>query len=78
MNHHEIITKLIGPISPVGCSNTDRKRLENLKSHLTLMEALLADIQEITEHKDSYERSVKEIGVMANKFIELMSEDLTC
>ena len=75
MNEYEVITKLIGPIKPTGCSNADIKRLQNLEAHLSVIELLLSDVSEVADCKDSHEGSVKKIGVTASKFIEMIAEE---
>ena len=47
MTTHDVVKKLIGNISPVGESNEDAKRLENLKEMCSLVEAILYDIDDI-------------------------------
>ena len=44
MNLPEIVEKLTGPIQPVGESNADHARLENLDKVIELTESLLNDL----------------------------------
>ena len=42
MDYHGIITKLIGPIEPVGETNEDEKRFSNLTNMTILVDRLVA------------------------------------
>ena len=74
MNHKEIVNKLIGPIQPVGDSNVDRKRLENLKAQIDLVHDLLEEIIEVRKNKSRHESSMKHMGKTADEFIKVISE----
>ena len=74
MNHYEIVGKLIGPIQPVGESNADSKRLENLKAQIDLVHDLLEEIVEVRENKSRHESSMKHMGKTADEFIKLIPE----
>lgn len=70
MTHHEIVKKLIGPINPVGKSEVDQERLENLNKLCDLVEMLLMDIDDARhEGEGRYESSMKLIGNRAGEFI---------
>lgn len=45
MDHYEIVRKLIGPIEPIGETQTDNERYENLIAMGELAERLIADIR---------------------------------
>lgn len=71
MNHHEIVKKLIGQIKPVGETNTDNERMENLIQMCNLVENLLYDIEDMAFlNRDSQEFSVKRSVDFANGFLE--------
>ncbi len=70
MEIEDIVKKLIGEITPIGCSRRDEDRLKNLREYLTLIEILLAEVAYVSRYKDSHEHSVKEIGMTAYKFLE--------
>lgn len=67
MNIHEVITKLVGPIKPIGETQTDNDRFENLKIMIDLVDKLLSDIDEIIHYKDRQEYSMKRAGEYADK-----------
>lgn len=76
MTNIEIIRKLIGPIHPIGKSEVDRERLENLHALGELIIWLLHDIDRIRlSNKDAYEHSVikavTEADLLINSIIEL-------
>jgi len=63
MNNHEIVKKLIGPIEPVGETNEDGRRFENLEAMTELFNNLLADIAEVARfNKDRVEYSMNKAG----------------
>jgi hypothetical protein len=69
MDIHEIVKKLLGPIKPVGETNTDEKRLDNLSATLDLIDCLLEDVQDITRYKDSHEYSRAKAGKKAADYL---------
>lgn len=71
MDVYEVVTKLIGPVNPVGCSQSDAVRLENVKVLTALVDSLLTDIDGIAmSYKDSHEHSVKLIGQHCSGFLD--------
>ena len=70
MTNHDLVRKVIGPIHPVGESNEDSIRLENLKMMCDLVENLLYDIDDlICKNKDAYEASIKRSVERAKSFM---------
>lgn len=69
MNHHEIVKKLIGPIKPVGKSEIDSERFENLKATIELMSSLLFEIEYVAKSSESHESSVNKAGNYAKDFL---------
>lgn len=70
MNLQEIVQKLNGKINPVGETNTDNERFENLKNQCDLVFNLLDEIIQVSEsNKDAYEASKKKAGEYATKFL---------
>jgi len=66
-----ILERLIGQLSPIGESNTDESRLQNLKDACELMDELMVRIFKISyEYKDSHEHSCREIGQYADKYLK--------
>lgn len=64
----DVVTKLIGPIVPLGCEARDPERLENLKTMCDLVEKLTYKISEVADQV-SYEESVKRAQKYANDFL---------
>jgi len=73
---YQIIEQLIGPIMPIGESNTDKKRLENMGEHLSLIYALLKDVRLVANYKDRHEHSMRLAGKRAQEFLAELSEEL--
>jgi len=67
---YAVVTKLIGRVSPVGETNEDERRFENLKKLTELVDALLMDINDIAINRNRVEYSIKKAGVFANEFME--------
>jgi hypothetical protein len=70
MTHHEVVKKLIGEIRPVGETNTDNERFENLKVMCDLVNNLILDIDDMAfTNKDAYQFSVKRASEYASNFL---------
>ena len=70
MTHKEIVQKLIGPIHPIGESNADNARFENLKTLCDLVNDLVTDIDSVGyENKDHYEYSRKRAADYVSVFM---------
>lgn len=68
----EIVKKLIGSIEPRGDSQIDEKHYENLIEHAYLVSDLIESLIFVSRYKDSYEASVKKLGVRAyNELLEI-------
>jgi len=60
MDIHEIVKKLVGNISPIGETNEDNRRFENLKVMTDLVDSLLSEMDEIVYRKsNNQEFSIK-------------------
>jgi len=67
----EIVKKLIGEIRPIGETNEDKKRFENLKNLCELVESLVSEIDLVNcDFHDSYESSVKNASNFASNFLD--------
>lgn len=70
MELQEIVKKLNGKINPIGETNTDNERFENLKNQCDLVFKLLDEIVQVSENnKDAYEASRKKASEYASNFI---------
>jgi len=70
MEYKEIVLKLIGPIDPIGETNTDDKRFENLKIMCNLVNDLVQYIDDVGYiNKDHYEFSKKRVSDYINNFL---------
>ena len=66
---YEVVRKLVGPIEPVGDTNIDATRFENLRNMASLVERLIGDINWLLQHKNSNLHSMKNAGMYADKFL---------
>ena len=70
---YEVVKKLTGPIRPVGETNTDDARFENLKVMTDLIDSLLSDIDAIEyDFKRSHQYSMKKASEFARDFQDRM------
>lgn len=69
MTNFDVIEKLIGPISPVGETNEDNRRFENLKEMTILIDKLLFDIHIVAMMNERSEFSIQRAGKYASKFL---------
>lgn len=58
----DMIMKLIGEVEPVGDSNIDMKRLENMHRLQELIESLIFEVNYVCAYSDNKEFSMKNIG----------------
>lgn len=73
-NIYDIVYKLCGPIEPVGETNTDDERLENLRQIIILAENLISDIYEVSRFSDRCEYSMKQAGEKAANALNFIKE----
>lgn len=71
----QIVMSVIGEISPVGESNEDTRRLENIKEMTDLVDTLVSEIARIRAYRGDSRYSVDKIGSHADRFLcDLHSE----
>lgn len=74
---YEVVKSLTGEINPVGSTHVDDQRIENLKTHINLMNVMVDEILFLTEHEEDYRASVKEAGKLSRKELEGLVESLS-
>jgi len=67
---YEVVKKLIGKIKPIGETNIDNTRFNNLKILTELVDKLIYDIDSIIPYKNKPEHSMKKAGNFADKFFD--------
>lgn len=73
----EVFNKLVGGIEPVGSTEIDEKKLENLKVQTSLIFDLVLDVKDVALYnKDRIEFSMKETGQHADKFLQNLVDEL--
>ena len=71
MTYTEIVKKLIGNINPVGKSEIDTERFENLKQMCELVHDLVILIDDVSFYnRDAREASVRKAADYAKNFLE--------
>ena len=71
---YEIMNTLIGPIEPMGETNADARRIENLEVMIEVVAMLLDDIHELTRFNGRPEASIKKISNRATEFMAELKE----
>lgn len=70
MTNTDVVKKLIGNIRPVGETNEDGRRLENLKLMCELVNDLVTEIDDVHyDFKEMSEHSIKEASDYASNFL---------
>ena len=70
INLYSVVTKLVGPIDPVGETNADSVRLDNIKRLTELVGKLIDDLKFVERNADRHEASRKAIGIHSRKFLD--------
>jgi hypothetical protein len=76
MTTYDVVKKLIGPITPVGQTDQDIVRYNNLYQMCHLVEDILAAISEVSGYTTSSEYSVNRAGNFAKDFIKEIKKSL--
>ena len=71
----DVVRKLTGPIDPIGETNADEERFENLITTLSIVESLLKDIYDVSQNKNCRAHSMKKAGMYAQKFLNETSRN---
>ncbi len=69
MDYYEVVKKLVGRIEPIGETNEDGRRLENLKEMTSLVDKLVYDIADIANQGHRQEFSMKRASDYAGDFL---------
>jgi|WetSurMetagenome_2_1015567.scaffolds.fasta_scaffold128985_3 hypothetical protein len=80
MELKDVVMKLVGNIEPIGETNTDNYRFENLKQLCSLIEELVFEVEKIARNKDRPEFSIKRAGeyalIYSKKYRNVIDNDL--
>jgi len=68
MEIYDIVKTLIGDIKPVGETNEDERRYQNLEATIKLVDFLLDDIKTASDDSNRQEFSMKKIGKRAKAY----------
>jgi hypothetical protein len=66
----DIVRKLVGPIDPIGETNADANRFQNLQVITNLVDRLIGDIDRVASNKNRMEYSIQKAGNYATKFMD--------
>lgn len=70
MELHEVVMKLTGPIYPVGETNADDRRFDNLKEMTGLVDHLLYEILNVAAQANRPEASIARAGRFADGYLK--------
>jgi hypothetical protein len=65
----DVVNKLVGPIEPIGKTEVDEVRLNNLKVLTSLADELIGQIRDVSLNKSRCEHSMKICGEHAYEFL---------
>ena len=69
MEIQDVVRKILGPIEPIGETNADNERYENLKVTIDLINTLLFDISQVAQYSTCPEFSRSRAGKRAKQFL---------
>ena len=72
----EIVDKLVGDVQPTWYSERDLKALNALETKIGLVEHFIKEIKNASSYKDEKAHSVSRIGIVADKFIKNLKNEL--
>ena len=72
----EIVDKLVGDVQPTWNSERDLETLNALETKIYLVEHLIKEIKNASSYKDEQAHSVSRIGIVADRFIKNLKEEL--
>ena len=72
----EIVDKLVGDTQPTWYSERDLKALNALETKIGLIEHLLEEIKHASKYRNEQAHSVSRIGIVADRFIKNLKEEL--
>jgi len=70
MEIYDVVVKLVGQIKPVGETNEDNRRFENLKVMTELIDLLICDIEGVASQKNRQEYSIGHAGKFADNYLK--------
>ena len=72
----EVVDKLVGETQPTWWSERDLEALNALETKIGLVKHLIKEIKNVSSYKDEQAHSVSRIGVVADKFLKELKEEL--
>lgn len=76
IDYYKVITKMLGPIKPIGETNTDEKRNIVLSEVFGLVDSLIDDIADVAQYKDRSEYSMGRAGQRAADYLRNLKESI--
>lgn len=76
MNLHDMVHRLIGRVDPVGETNEDANRLENLETMILLVDKLTFDLGQVCRENGAHMASIKKAVNRSREFLRELREAL--
>lgn len=76
INLHDVVMKLVGPITPQGETHTDNKRYDNLSELIDLTWRLVSEIQSVAVYEKRHEHSMNIAGKKASDALANLYEQI--
>ncbi len=73
----EIVNRLTGPIHPVGSTEIDNERYQNLKEYISLVGAMIDELHSVSLDTNRVEYSIKRAAQEADNFLNTLATDLS-
>ena len=77
MTMQDVVMKLIGKIIPVGVTEIDEERFNNLVALTEVLNGLITEVKSLATYRNNYQYSVSRAGKHAQKFLDKLKDDLS-
>ena len=77
MTNYDVLKTLIGEIDPIGNTEIDETRFENLYEMIDVVNGLIEDIAKVANRRSRLECSLKKAGEKAYNFLKDLQKQLS-
>ena len=76
MSIEEILKRLFGRIAPVGETNEDNRRYENIENYYEALNFIIKELKYVSKYKDRNEYSMQKIGKECLNILQQLKIDI--
>lgn len=76
LTYYDIVKKLVGKVYPVGSSEVDARRFENLEQTTELVDKLVDDLVDVVRTTDNGEHSIVKAKEYSKNFLKNLAESI--